>query len=121
MLYYTHINCDLSFCAFVGPEPMDISTSSTFQAFEIPSSDVTILEGHTSEVCDVVLLSIFSLNLFLTYSFLTLLVGLCLCMESSWFSPCIRVCLIELVFILVWLSSIGSFKGLLFYLLDSHT
>ncbi|XP_059456619.1 WD40 repeat-containing protein HOS15 isoform X2 [Corylus avellana] len=36
---------------FVGPEPMDISTTSTTQPCEIPSSDVTILEGHTSEVC----------------------------------------------------------------------
>ena len=37
----------------VGPEPMDIATSSTLasqEACEIPSSDVTILEGHTSEV-----------------------------------------------------------------------
>ncbi|KAJ1403201.1 WD40/YVTN repeat-like-containing domain superfamily [Sesbania bispinosa] len=34
-----------------GPEPMDISTTSTHQPCEIPSSDVTILEGHTSEVC----------------------------------------------------------------------
>lgn len=34
-----------------GPEPMDISTTLTSQACEIPSSDVTILEGHTSEVC----------------------------------------------------------------------
>lgn len=33
-----------------GPEPMDISTTSTSQACEIHSSDVTILEGHTSEV-----------------------------------------------------------------------
>ncbi|KAG6729097.1 hypothetical protein I3842_01G009100 [Carya illinoinensis] len=32
-------------------EPMDISTTSTSQACEIHSSDVTILEGHTSEVC----------------------------------------------------------------------
>ncbi|KAA8522626.1 hypothetical protein F0562_013013 [Nyssa sinensis] len=34
-----------------GPEPMDISTTSTSQTCEIPSSDVIILEGHTSEVC----------------------------------------------------------------------
>ncbi|XP_018851676.2 WD40 repeat-containing protein HOS15-like isoform X3 [Juglans regia] len=34
-----------------GPKPMDISTTSTSQACEIHSSDVTILEGHTSEVC----------------------------------------------------------------------
>ncbi|XP_052196112.1 WD40 repeat-containing protein HOS15 isoform X2 [Diospyros lotus] len=33
-----------------GPEPMDI-TIPTAQSCEIPSSDVTILEGHTSEVC----------------------------------------------------------------------
>ncbi|XP_065623214.1 WD40 repeat-containing protein HOS15 isoform X3 [Quercus suber] len=33
-----------------GPEPMDISTSSTSLPCEIPSSDVKILEGHTSEV-----------------------------------------------------------------------
>ena len=29
---------------------MDISTASTSQTCEIPSSDVMILEGHTSEV-----------------------------------------------------------------------
>nr|POF05748.1 wd40 repeat-containing protein hos15 [Quercus suber] len=34
-----------------GPEPMDLSTTLTSQACEIPSSDVTILEGRTSEVC----------------------------------------------------------------------
>ncbi|GKU94831.1 hypothetical protein SLEP1_g8268 [Rubroshorea leprosula] len=34
-------------------EPMDTVTSSslTYEAFQIPCSDVTILEGHTSEVC----------------------------------------------------------------------
>ncbi|TKY70620.1 F-box/WD repeat-containing protein TBL1XR1 [Spatholobus suberectus] len=37
--------------AFGGPEPMDISTASTSQPCEIPRSDVTVLEGHTSEVC----------------------------------------------------------------------
>ncbi|KAJ9540606.1 hypothetical protein OSB04_027112 [Centaurea solstitialis] len=36
---------------FGGPEPMDISISVTPQASGIPSSDVMILEGHTSEVC----------------------------------------------------------------------
>ncbi|KAG7027035.1 WD40 repeat-containing protein HOS15 [Cucurbita argyrosperma subsp. argyrosperma] len=36
---------------FGGPEPMDISTTSTSQSCEISSSDVTILQGHTSEVC----------------------------------------------------------------------
>ncbi|KAL2499622.1 WD-40 repeat family protein [Abeliophyllum distichum] len=34
-----------------GPEPMDISVSSPSPTCEIPSSDVLILEGHTSEVC----------------------------------------------------------------------
>ncbi|XP_044503972.1 WD40 repeat-containing protein HOS15-like isoform X2 [Mangifera indica] len=34
-----------------GSEPMDISTTSACQSCEIPHSDVTILEGHTSEVC----------------------------------------------------------------------
>ncbi|KAL5556861.1 hypothetical protein UlMin_039097 [Ulmus minor] len=34
-----------------GPVPMDISTTSTSQACQIPSSDVMILEGHTNEVC----------------------------------------------------------------------
>lgn len=29
---------------------MDIATTSASQSFEIPNSDVTILEGHTSEV-----------------------------------------------------------------------
>ncbi|GAU12534.1 hypothetical protein TSUD_182480 [Trifolium subterraneum] len=37
--------------AVAGPEPMDICTTSTSQPRQIPSSDVTILEGHTSEVC----------------------------------------------------------------------
>ncbi|XP_021635324.1 WD40 repeat-containing protein HOS15 isoform X4 [Hevea brasiliensis] len=32
-------------------EPMEVSTTSTSQTCEIPSSDVMILEGHTSEVC----------------------------------------------------------------------
>ncbi|CAL5418081.1 unnamed protein product [Camellia sinensis] len=32
------------------PEPMDICTSSTSLPSEIPSCDVTVLEGHTSEV-----------------------------------------------------------------------
>ncbi|KAF5942929.1 hypothetical protein HYC85_020571 [Camellia sinensis] len=32
-----------------GPEPMDICTSSTSLPSEIPSCDVTVLEGHTSE------------------------------------------------------------------------
>ncbi|XP_062101684.1 WD40 repeat-containing protein HOS15-like isoform X2 [Humulus lupulus] len=32
-----------------GPEPMEISTSPLFP-FELPSSDITILEGHASEV-----------------------------------------------------------------------
>ncbi|KAE8693337.1 hypothetical protein F3Y22_tig00110813pilonHSYRG00195 [Hibiscus syriacus] len=39
---------------FVGPEPMDTATTSnpaSQDACEIPSSEVTILEGHTSEVC----------------------------------------------------------------------
>ncbi|XP_077225009.1 WD-40 repeat family protein [Tasmannia lanceolata] len=35
---------------FGGPEPMDTSTDSPHLNCEIPSSDVTILEGHTSEV-----------------------------------------------------------------------
>ncbi|CAA2986253.1 WD40 repeat-containing HOS15-like [Olea europaea subsp. europaea] len=34
-----------------GPEPMDVSVSSQSPSCEIPSSDVLILEGHTSEVC----------------------------------------------------------------------
>ncbi|KNA08380.1 hypothetical protein SOVF_163130 [Spinacia oleracea] len=33
------------------PEPMDISPSSPSMECEISTSDVTILEGHTSEVC----------------------------------------------------------------------
>ncbi|KAK0606468.1 hypothetical protein LWI29_038085 [Acer saccharum] len=32
-------------------EPMDIAPTSSSLTCEIPSSDVTILEGHTSEVC----------------------------------------------------------------------
>ena len=38
----------------VGPEPMDIATTSTLasqEAYKIPTSNVTILEGHTHEVC----------------------------------------------------------------------
>ena len=34
----------------IGPEPMDICTSSTSLPCEIPSCNVTVLEGHTSEV-----------------------------------------------------------------------
>ncbi|XP_019095689.1 PREDICTED: F-box-like/WD repeat-containing protein TBL1XR1-A [Camelina sativa] len=34
-----------------GAEPMDISMTPTSQTNHIPSSDVRILEGHTSEVC----------------------------------------------------------------------
>ncbi|CAL0312850.1 unnamed protein product [Lupinus luteus] len=37
--------------AFGGPEPMDISTTLLSQPCAIPSSDVTVLQGHTSEVC----------------------------------------------------------------------
>ncbi|AES94615.2 putative transcription factor WD40-like family [Medicago truncatula] len=37
--------------AFGGPEPMDICTTSAFQPCEFLKSDVTILEGHKSEVC----------------------------------------------------------------------
>ncbi|GAV58784.1 WD40 domain-containing protein/LisH domain-containing protein [Cephalotus follicularis] len=37
--------------SFGGPEPMEIATPSTSQTCEIPSSDVTVLAGHTSEVC----------------------------------------------------------------------
>ncbi|XP_022844038.1 WD40 repeat-containing protein HOS15-like isoform X1 [Olea europaea var. sylvestris] len=33
-----------------GPEPMNICTSSTSLPYEIPSSDVFFLQGHTSEV-----------------------------------------------------------------------
>ncbi|XP_048502212.1 WD40 repeat-containing protein HOS15 isoform X2 [Beta vulgaris subsp. vulgaris] len=33
------------------PEPMDISTTTPYVDCEISTSDVTILEGHTSEVC----------------------------------------------------------------------
>ncbi|XP_071913354.1 WD40 repeat-containing protein HOS15 isoform X3 [Coffea arabica] len=35
----------------VSGEPMEISTTSTSQIVELTSCDVTILEGHTSEVC----------------------------------------------------------------------
>ncbi|XP_019446830.1 PREDICTED: F-box-like/WD repeat-containing protein TBL1XR1 isoform X1 [Lupinus angustifolius] len=37
--------------AFAEPEPMGISTTSISQPCAIPSSDVTVLQGHTSEVC----------------------------------------------------------------------
>ncbi|MCO5571213.1 hypothetical protein L7F22_024948 [Adiantum nelumboides] len=33
-----------------GPEPMDADVANSFQATEILESDITILEGHTSEV-----------------------------------------------------------------------
>ncbi|KAJ7952800.1 F-box-like/WD repeat-containing protein [Quillaja saponaria] len=36
---------------FGGPEPMDVSTTGTSQPCKFPKSDVTILEGHSSEVC----------------------------------------------------------------------
>lgn len=66
------------------------------------------------------LLFLFLPSVFLAYSFF-FLVGLCLCMESGWFTSCIGVCLIGLVFILcVWVLIVGSFKGYFFYLLDSH-
>lgn len=41
--------------SLIGPQPMDISTPSTSQSCEIPCSDVTILEGHTSEVGYVII------------------------------------------------------------------
>ncbi|KAM7250621.1 hypothetical protein ACFE04_022504 [Oxalis oulophora] len=34
-----------------GPEPMDIVDPPTSQSIEIPAAHVTVLEGHTSEVC----------------------------------------------------------------------
>ncbi|KAI5684494.1 hypothetical protein M9H77_05722 [Catharanthus roseus] len=34
-----------------GPDPMEISTTPSSQTVEFHSSEVTILEGHTSEVC----------------------------------------------------------------------
>ncbi|KAE9614268.1 putative transcription factor WD40-like family [Lupinus albus] len=37
--------------AFGGPEPMDVLTTSISQPCAIPSSDRTVLQGHTSEVC----------------------------------------------------------------------
>lgn len=37
--------------ALGGPEPMEICTTSITLPLEIPMSDVTVLEGHTSEVC----------------------------------------------------------------------
>jgi hypothetical protein len=53
----------------VGPEPMDISTASTSQTCEIPSSDVMILEGHTSEVGTFAILFAFYINiLFFVFS-----------------------------------------------------
>ncbi|KAF9678555.1 hypothetical protein SADUNF_Sadunf07G0046900 [Salix dunnii] len=49
------VPCDnttiVKFLDLSGPEPMDICTASKSQTCEIPSSDVMILEGHTSEVC----------------------------------------------------------------------
>ncbi|WMV57480.1 hypothetical protein MTR67_050865 [Solanum verrucosum] len=42
--------CDIKFCfcCKIDSEPMDINTDST--PYEIPSSDLMVLEGHTSEV-----------------------------------------------------------------------
>jgi len=52
-LFSTSMSCiseNVKIYCLVGPEPMDISITSTSQTCEIPSSDVMILEGHTSEV-----------------------------------------------------------------------
>ncbi|XP_010446283.1 PREDICTED: F-box-like/WD repeat-containing protein TBL1XR1 [Camelina sativa] len=48
-----HLFSNMSLCVFIctGAEPMDISMTPTSQTNHIPSSDVRILEGHTSEVC----------------------------------------------------------------------
>lgn len=42
----------MNLCVFIcsGAEPMDIVMTPTSQTSHIPSSDVRILEGHTSEV-----------------------------------------------------------------------
>lgn len=40
--------------ASAGSESMDICTASTSQPRQIPNSDVTILEGHTSEVMCII-------------------------------------------------------------------
>ncbi|KAK6160643.1 hypothetical protein DH2020_004024 [Rehmannia glutinosa] len=37
-------------CEDIGPEPMEICTSLASLPCEIPNSDVTVLQGHTSEV-----------------------------------------------------------------------
>ncbi|XP_024020657.1 WD40 repeat-containing protein HOS15 isoform X1 [Morus notabilis] len=47
----THEGNGVSGVKHEGPEPMDISTNSSSQAYQIPSSDTLVLEGHTSEVC----------------------------------------------------------------------
>lgn len=47
------MNCRDLNCLYVcelGLEPMEITPSSTSLPSEIPGSDVTVLEGHISEV-----------------------------------------------------------------------
>jgi hypothetical protein len=87
---------------------MEICTTSTSQPRQIPSSDVTILEGHTSEVrciidapfvCTHLKFSfIFCLccQTLLTVVLFTIHLGVCLCLVSFRISSCIGVGVSEL-------------------------
>ncbi len=78
---------------------MDISTISTSLPCDIPSSDVKILEGHTSEVWayPASCISLPFLIGCLVYPELVsqLPTGFCLCMESIRFAACIWVSLLS--------------------------
>jgi len=102
LVFFLQIWMIFSF-ASIGPEPMDICTTSTSQPRQIPSSDVIILEGHTSEVRCIfdasfvcILFNLLSSILFMLQKSLTIVLftihlGVCLCMVSFRISPCIRV------------------------------
>lgn len=71
---------------------MEISQSSMLLSSEIPTFDVKVLEGHTSEVWTY----LFDFLLFypLLYALLKIilfLTGFCLCMESIRFTSCVWV------------------------------
>ena len=66
---------------------MDVETATSFQCAEIPHTDVTILEGHTSEVCCCHI--VFSgYNVWvgrgLHVDGLIIWAGIHLCLESNW-------------------------------------
>lgn len=94
LLNVYYLPCLLSFIS--EPEPMEICTSSVSLPCEIPSSDVTVLEGHTSEVQSSSHLSplfrcIWFSSLEIYIAVYLLISGFCLCLESQWFTSCIWV------------------------------